>query len=44
MMIGTEEVTQTWSGWDEQTAIAQAFLSHAQRGARSIEVLSIELS
>lgn len=35
--------TETWSHYDEQGAIAQAFLYHAQQGARSIEVLSIEL-
>lgn len=32
-----------WYGYTEQMAIAQAFLYHAQAGARSIEVLSIEL-
>lgn len=32
-----------WCGYDEQMAIAQAFLYYAQAGARGIEVLSIEL-
>ncbi len=36
-------MTQKWSGYTEQQAIAQAFLYHAQAGARAIEVLSIEL-
>ena len=33
---------ETWSGYDEQTAISQCFLSATQGGARQLEVLSIE--
>lgn len=36
-------LTQQWSGYTEQGAIAQAFLYQAQAGARAIEVLSINL-
>lgn len=30
-----------WSGYGEQSAIAQCFLSEAQNGARSLKVLEI---
>lgn len=36
------EVTANWDGYGEQNAIVQAFLYHAQNGARSLKVLSIE--
>lgn len=41
MLIDGEEHTQNWSGYDEQTAIAQAFTHHAQHGARSLSVVEI---
>jgi hypothetical protein len=43
LKIDGVEHTERWSGWTEQVAISQAFLSHAQAGARAIEVLSINL-
>jgi hypothetical protein len=33
--------TSNWSGYNEQTAIAQAFLYHAQNGARELKVIEI---
>lgn len=33
--------TSQWSGWDERTAISQAFLHYAQMGARELKVLDI---
>lgn len=43
LKVDNGETAQNWSGWDEKTAIAQAFLYCAKSGARSVEVLSIEL-
>lgn len=43
ILLESGEYTETWSGYDEKTAIAQCFLYHAQNGAREIKVLSIEL-
>jgi len=43
LLIDGTEYTQRWSGYTEQVAISQAFLSLSQQGARAIEVLSIEL-
>jgi hypothetical protein len=36
----TENMQSRWSGYGEQSAIAQAFLYEAQNGAREIKVLS----
>lgn len=36
-----DEHVSRWCGWTEQVAIAQAFLSYAQRGARELKVLDI---
>ena len=36
-------MTERWSGYTEQGAIAQAFLYYGITGARAIEVLSVEL-
>lgn len=43
LKVDGNEIDQNWSGYTEQQAIAQAFLYHGQAGARSVEVLSIEL-
>ncbi len=40
--VNGEEKTIRWSGYDEQVAIAQCFLSEAQQGARSLKVLEIK--
>ena len=42
LLIDNEEKTEDWSGYTEQMAIAQCFLSHAQNGARKLEIISIE--
>lgn len=43
LLVDNEERTENWSGYTEQVAIAQAFLSHAQNGARKLEVLEITI-
>lgn len=42
MVVNGEEKQSHWSGYTEQVAIAQAFLSEAQQGAREIKILSIK--
>jgi hypothetical protein len=37
-----ENKIQRWSGYTEQVAIAQAFLSEAQQGAREIKIINIK--
>lgn len=32
---------ERWSGYDERVACSQAMLSHAQNGARSIEIVDV---
>lgn len=41
MIVNGEEKVQRWSGYGEQSAIAQAMLSEAQQGARDIKIISI---
>lgn len=41
--VNGEEKTALWSGYTEQVAIAQCFLSEAQNGARELKVLEINL-
>lgn len=41
LLVDNEEVISLWDGYTEQVAIAQAFLYHAQNGARKLEVLEI---
>lgn len=41
MEVNGEYKKSRWDGYTEQVAIAQAFLSEAQSGAREIKVLSI---
>ncbi len=41
MMVNGEEKIQRWSGYGEQSAIAQAMLSEAQQGAREIKIIDI---
>ena len=41
MMVNGDEKTSRWSGYGEQSAIAQAMLYEAQNGAREIKILSI---
>lgn len=36
------EITARWSGYGEQSAIAQAMLYYAQNGSRSLKVLEIK--
>ena len=43
LLVDGEQTTANWSGYDEQVAIAQCFLYHAQNGARKLEVLNITL-
>lgn len=40
--VDGEELTQNWSGYDEQVAIAQMMLYEAQQGARSIAVIEVQ--
>ncbi len=37
------EHTANWNGYNEQQAIAQAFLYYAYQGARELKVLNIDI-
>ena len=39
--IDGEERTERWYGYNENVAIAQAFLHHAHQGVRSLKVIDI---
>ena len=41
MTVNGEEKVSRWSGYGEQSAIAQAMLSEAQNGAREIKIITI---
>lgn len=41
--VDGEEKTERWSGYTDQMAIAQAYLSHAQNGARELKWITHEL-
>lgn len=42
MAVDGEEQTSNWSGYGEQSAIAQAMLYYAQNGARNLKVIEIK--
>lgn len=44
LKIDNIEKTENWSGYTEQVAISQCFLSWSQCGARKLEVLEITLT